>query len=179
MEGYIKVALQTYIKYINDQHLPRKDVIAGLMAAGMNPEFNAYDNLDRKCSIFRRALPEDSALHRFFRRVDFISQLDDFQNAPLVISDSVIDTESNLWYVVLQKNLYKIGLPVDMFEQYQRAIDGLVNRRNGIAHGNSHSGVSDREFSEWEAKITCMMTDITILIYNYANNHQYLRSTSA
>ena len=94
MEGYIKIALQTYIKYINLQTLPRKDVISGLMAASMNPEFNAYDNLDRKCDIFRRELPDDTALHRFFRRVDFLDQLDEFKNAPLIIEDSVINTES-------------------------------------------------------------------------------------
>ena len=178
MEGYIKIALQTYIKYINAQNLPRKDVISGLMAASMNPEFNAYDNLDRKCSIFRRELPEDNVLHRFFRRVDFLDQLEDFKNAPLVIDDSVINTESNLWYVVLRKNLYKIGLPVDMFEQYHSDIDALVNRRNSIAHGDSRSGVTSQEFSNWETKINRVMNDITILIYDYANRKQYLQSSA-
>lgn len=179
MEGYIKIALQTYIKYINEQNLPRKDVVSGLMAASMNPEFNAYDTLDRKCDIFRRELPEDTVLHRFFRRVDFIDRLEDFKNAPLVIEDSVINTESNLWYVVLQKNLYKIGLPVDMFEQYRRDIDALVNRRNSIAHGDSHSGVTSQEFSNWEIKINRVMEDVTILIYDYANRKRYLRTSPA
>lgn len=177
MEGYIKIALQTYIKYINEQNLPRKDVVSGLMAASMNPEFNAYDNLDRKCDVFRRELPEDTVLHRFFRRVDFLDQLEDFKNAPLFIEDSVINTESNLWYVVLQKNLYKIGLPVDMFEQYRRDIDALVNRRNSIAHGNSRSGVTSQEFLNWEIKINRVMADITILIYDYANHKQYLQTS--
>lgn len=175
MEGYIKIALQTYIKYINEQNLPRKDVVSGLMAASMHLEFNAYDNLDRKCDIFRRELPEDTILHRFFRRVDLLDQLEDFKNQPLVIDDSVIDTESNLWYIVLQKNLYKIGLPVDMFDQYRRDIDSLVNRRNSIAHGNSRSGVTSQEFSNWEEKIKRIMNDVTILIYDYANNKRYLQ----
>lgn len=179
LEGYIKIALQAYIKYINAQNLPRKDVITSLMAASMNPEFNAYDNLDRKCDIFRRKLPEDSILHRFFRRIDFLDQIEDFKNTPLVIEDTVINTESNLWYVVLQKNLYKIGLPIDMFEQYHRDIDALVNRRNSIAHGDSHSGVTSQEFSNWETKINLVMTDITILIYDYANRKQYLQASPA
>ncbi|MFR5135491.1 MAG: MAE_28990/MAE_18760 family HEPN-like nuclease [Acutalibacter sp.] len=179
MEGYIKIALQTYIKFINAQNLPRKDAISGLVAASMNPEFNAYDNLDRKCNIFRRELPEDSSLHRFFRRVDFLDQLENFKNAPLIIEDSVINTESNLWYVVLQKNLYKIGLPVDMFQQYHRDIDALVNRRNSIAHGNSRSGVTAQEFLKWESKISHVMTDITILIYDYANRKQFIQPAPA
>ena len=176
LEGYIKIALQTYIKYINAQNLPRKDVVGGLMAASMNQEFNAYDNLDKKCKVFRHRLPDDSTLHRFSRRIDFLNQLESFKNATLAIDDSVVDTESNLWYVVLQKNLYKIGLPVDMFEQYRYDIDALVNRRNSIAHGTSVSGVTQQEFSTWETKITCVMTDITILIYNFANHKQYLAS---
>lgn len=177
MEGYIKIALQTYIKYINMQGLSRKDVNFGLMAASLNSQFNAYDNLDRKCDIFRRELPNDSTLHRFYRRVDFLDRLNDFQNKPLSIEDSVINTESNLWYVVLQKNLYKIGLPVSMFEQYRSDIDALVNRRNGIAHGNSHSGVTAQEFEKWETKIDHVMTDVTVLIYSYANCKQYLQNS--
>lgn len=178
MEGYIKIALQTYIKFINRQQLFRKDANSGLMAASMNREFNAYDNLDRKCNIFRRTLPEDTSLHRFFRRVDFLIQMEDFQNTYLEVDDLVVDTESNLWYSVLQKNLYKIGLPTDMFQQYQIELDALVNRRNSIAHGDSRAGVSSREFEKWENKVNSMITDITMTIYDYANNQRYLRTSS-
>lgn len=176
MEGYIKIALQSYIRYLNEQRLSRKSVIPGVIAASMNAEFNAYDNLDRKSEIFHRQLPDDSALHRFFRRVDFLEQLEDFKEQTLIIEDSVINTESNLWYVVLQKNLYKIGLPVDLFKQYQTDIDAIVNRRNSIAHGNSRSGVTEREFSKWESSIMRVMNDITVIIYDYANHQQYLRA---
>lgn len=179
MEGYIKIALQTYIKYINAQNLPRKYVVSGLIAASMNQEFNAYDNLDKKCHIFHRELPKDTALHRFYRRVDLLDQLEDFKSAPLVIEDSVINTESNLWYIVLQKNFYKIGLPIDMFEEYRRDIDAFVNRRNSIAHGNSRAGVTLQEFSDWESKIKRVMEDMTILLYDYANRKQYLQTISS
>ena len=53
-EGYTKICLQTYIQYINSQNLDRRDVNFGLMVAGMNKEFLAYENLDRKCDIFRK-----------------------------------------------------------------------------------------------------------------------------
>ena len=35
--------------------------------------------------------------------------IEDFKEKELIIDDQIIDTESNLWYIVLQKNLYKIG----------------------------------------------------------------------
>lgn len=70
---------------------------------------------------------------------------------PLIIEDTAVDTESNLWYVVLQKNLYRLGLPTDMFEEYRSDIDNLVNRRNTIAHGSRTDGVADTEYVRWES----------------------------
>lgn len=174
MEGFIKICLQTYIQYINSQELNRGDVNTELMVAGLYKEFIAYENLDRKCEIFRKELPDDSRLHRLYRRVDFMEKVENFKAQKLNIDDQLIDTESNLWYIVLQKNLYKIGLSVDLFESYHRDIDSLVNRRNTIAHGNFRSGVSEEEFTNWETKVTSILSGITTLIYDYANKKRYL-----
>lgn len=176
LEGYIKIALQTYIQFINSKNLSRKEVSTGLMVASMHKEFIAYENLDRKCDIFRKELPEDGRLHRIFRRVDFIENLHDFEEKQLYIDDQIIDTESNLWYIVLQKNLYKLGLPVDLFSDYQRDIDALVNRRNSIAHGDFKAGVTSREFEIWEDKVGRVMSNVMRLLYDYAKNSRYLNS---
>lgn len=174
MEGYIKICLQTYIQYINSQELRRKDVKTGLIVASMHKEFIAYENLERKSEFFRKELPDDTRLHRLYRRVDFMEKVDDFKEQKLNIEDQIIDTESNLWYIVLQKNLYKVGLPIDLFDGYQSAIDALVNRRNSIAHGNFRSGVTTEEFSSWETKVSDILSGVTRLLYDYANNKKYL-----
>lgn len=174
MEGYIKICLQTYIQYINSQELSRKDVKTGLIVASMHKEFIAYENLERKSEFFRKELPDDKRLHRLYRRVDFMEKVDDFKEQKLNIEDQIIDTESNLWYIVLQKNLYKVGLPIDLFDGYQSAIDALVNRRNSIAHGNFRSGVTADEFSNWETKVSDVLSGVTRLLYDYANNKKYL-----
>ena len=178
MEGYIKIGLQTYIQYINFQGLNRRDVNTGLMVASMHKEFIAYENMERKSEFFRKALPDDTRLHRLYRRVDFMEKMENFKEQELVIDDQIIDTESNLWYIVLQKNLYKIGLPVDLFDDYRSDIDALVNRRNSIAHGNFKSGVTDIEFSNWERKVSEILEGITRLLYDYARNKRYLVSVS-
>lgn len=178
MEGYIKIGLQTYIQYINSQGLNRRDVNTGLMVASMHKEFIAYENMERKSEFFRKTLPDDTRLHRLYRRVDFMEKMENFKEQELVIDDQIIDTESNLWYIVLQKNLYKIGLPVDLFDDYRSDIDALVNRRNSIAHGNFKSGVTDIEFSNWERKVSEILEDITRLLYDYARNKRYLVSVS-
>lgn len=175
LEGYIKISLQTYIQYINSQQLSRKDVNTGLMVAGMYREFLAYENLDRKCEIFRRELPDDARLHRLFRRIDFMEKVDDFKEQKLNIDDQIINTESNLRYIVLQKNLYKIGLPIDLFKDYQSDIDALVNRRNSIAHGDFKAGVTAQEFSNWETKVFSILSGVTRLLYDYANNKRFLQ----
>ena len=174
MEGYIKICLQTYIQYINSQELSRKDVKTGLIVASMHKEFIAYENLERKREFFRKELPDDTRLHRLYRRVDFMEKVDDFKEQKLNIEDQIIDTESNLWYIVLQKNLYTVGLPIDLFDGYQSAIDALVNRRNSIAHGNFRSGVTAEEFSNWETKVSDVLSGVTRLLYDYANNKKYL-----
>lgn len=174
MEGYIKICLQTYIQYINSQKLRRKDVTSGMMVASMHKEFVEYENIDRKSDFFRRDLPDDTRLHRIYRRVDFMEKLENFKEQELKIDDCIIDTESNLWYIVLQKNLYKIGLPVNLFDDYQNDIDALVNRRNSIAHGNFRAGVTDFEFSNWEDKVSKVLAGITRVIYDYAKNRKYL-----
>lgn len=178
MEGYIKIGLQIYIQYINSQGLNRRDVNTGLMVASMHKEFIAYENMERKSEFFRKALPDDTRLHRLYRRVDFMEKMENFKEQELVIDDQIIDTESNLWYIVLQKNLYKIGLPVDLFDDYRSDIDALVNRRNSIAHGNFKSGVTDIEFSNWERKVSEILEGITRLLYDYARNKRYLVSVS-
>lgn len=173
LEGYIKLSLQTYIQFINSLSLTRNMVTVGLKAAAMSREFNAYDNLDRKSNIFKRELPEDSSLHRFYRRVDFVSQYDEFSGKELEIDDSIVNTESNIWYIVLQKNLYKLGLPIDLFEEYESDINALVNRRNSIAHGNFRSGISQEEFHNWEISTYDVLSGITRLLYDYAWNEKY------
>ena len=98
----------------------------------------------------------------------------DFKGKGLNIDDQIIDTESNLWYIVLQKNLYKIGLPINLFDDFQSDIDALVNRRNSIAHGNFRSGVTAQEFANWEIKVSGILSGVIRLLYDYVNNERYL-----
>lgn len=174
-EGFIKICLLSYIQYINSLQMKREVFNEKLVVSSMNREFNAYDNNDEKCKVFKKKLPEDKRLHRFYRRVNFIEELNDFKQSELFISDETIDTESNLWYIVLQKNLYKAGLPVDLFEDISGDIDGLVNRRNSIAHGTERAGVKENEYTKWEAKTYRIMEDIIKCIYHNVCHEKYLK----
>ena len=62
----------------------------------------------------------------------------------------------------------------DLFDDFQKDIDALVHRRNSIAHGNFRSGVTAQEFSNWEVKVSDILSGVTRLLYDYANNEKYL-----
>lgn len=88
-EGFVKICLLTYIQYVNSLHLKRERFNDKLIVSSMNREFNAYDNNDEKCNIFKKRLPEDKRLHRFYRRVSLMEELDDFKQSDLLIPDEL------------------------------------------------------------------------------------------
>ncbi len=177
LEGFIKMSLLSYIQFLNSLGLKRKEFNQNLVASSMEMEFKAYESKDIKCNIFKKKLPEDRKLHRFYRRVHFLESLEQFEKGDFEIKDDVIDTESNLWYIVLQKNLYKVGLPVDLFAEYEKDIDALVNRRNSLSHGSSKAGIKAEEYNDWEKKTLFIMEEIIRQIYVYAKNGTYLRES--
>lgn len=176
LEGFIKSALLYYVQYLNSLRKRRDEFDFNLIATSMNAEFKAYDNKNIKSTLFNnKKVPSDSEIHNLYRRVNLLESSSNLLSQTLYIDDSAIDTESNLWYVVLQKNLYRVGLPTEMFADYKKDIDGLVNRRNTIAHGKQTHGIDESEYQKWEDSTKNIMECIVKKIYFYANNERYLR----
>lgn len=179
LEGFIKSALINYARYLNGLGKKREEFDFALIATSMNKEFKAYENKNSKSPLFNnKKVPSDASIHGLYRRVNLLESSSILLSQPLIIEDTAVDTESNLWYIVLQKNLYRLGLPMDMFEEYKSDIDNLVNRRNTIAHGSRTDGVTEREYKKWEDSIKNVMENIVRKIYFYANNEKYLRSVN-
>lgn len=179
LEGFIKSALINYAQYLNGLNKKREEFDFTLIATSMNKEFKAYENKNSKSSLFNnKRVPTDDAIHSLYKRVNLLESSSNLLSQPLIIDDNAIDTESNLWYIVLQKNLYRLGLPTDMFKEYQSDIDNLVNRRNTIAHGSRTDGVTEAEYKKWEDSIKNVMENIVRKIYFYANNEKYLRAVN-
>lgn len=175
LEGFIKFALINYAQYLNGLGKKREEFDFTLIATSMNKEFKAYDKNSKSPLFNNKKVPADDSIHGLYRRVNLLESSSNLLNQPLIIDDGAIDTESNLWYIVLQKNLYRLGLPADMFQEYKSDIDALVNRRNAIAHGSRSDGVKEKEYKKWEDSIKHVMENIVRKIYLYANNEMYLR----
>lgn len=163
----MRISIESELTWRKEEIIFFKNQLANIKG---EEEQNKY----RKSLVLIGSLPNDTRLHRLYRRVDLVEKMEDFKTKKLHIEDEVIDTESNLWYIVLQKNLYKVGLPIDVFESHKRTIDRLVNRRNGIAHGNERSGVSYGEYEKMEEEVVQVMEDINRLLYDYAEHEKYL-----
>lgn len=173
-EGFVKISLQTYAQFITKQNLSRKHCNENLISTSMFAEFEAYDNFAKKSTIFKRKLPDDSRIHKLCRRTEFVANIPNYLELPLLIKDNCIDTQSNLHYIVLIKNLYQLGLPLDLFEKFELDINKLVHKRNSIAHGNEKSGVKEEEYQIYEKAIYYIMSSIIRVLYDYASNKQFL-----
>ncbi|AJD28521.1 hypothetical protein G8E05_14215 [Clostridium botulinum] len=177
-EGFCKTCLLIYVKAINDLNLTRNEVNDCLVASSMEGIFNGYDNLDRKCKVFKRELPDDTDFHRFYRRTDLVLQFNEFLNEKLVIADNVINTESNLWYHVLKKNLFKLGIDYTVFDQYKSSINILVNKRNSIAHGSEKFGVPENDYKKIQDDIIKAMDNIIKILMKNLQDESFKKISS-
>lgn len=175
-EGFCKFAFTYYIEQVNQQHYKRIQLNNSLVTASMNNEFNAYDDIDRKCKLFKNPLPDDSELHRYSRRKDFLNALNDFLNEIAVIPDKIIDTESNLKPIVLRKILFRLGFDISIAKKYDNSINMLLEYRNSIAHGDGkfRDGVSEKQYSRVKIATTKLMSDIKDLVAHSLRDEQYL-----
>jgi hypothetical protein len=94
------------------------------------------------------------------------------------IPDEVIDTESNLWPVVLKKNLFRLGLDHDRLKHHDGTIANLVNRRNGIGHGTERAGVTEGAFTNLQRSVYEVMDEVIAMIIEALSNRTYLNTAN-
>ncbi|SFA45932.1 hypothetical protein SAMN05192569_101072 [Parageobacillus thermantarcticus] len=180
-EGFCRTAFLIYVDAINKAKVLRKAANDYIVACSFAEEFQAYEDASRKPEIYRKIfgnkLPDDTKLHSYARQVDFISNMHSFLDKPVTIPDTVVDTESNLWPVVLKKILFRLGLPYDAFKEYEGQITMLLNRRNGIAHGRDKEGFDENTYSEIEKATFEVMKAVIEVIMSALKEKRYLKES--
>jgi hypothetical protein len=152
-----------------------EDATYAIVAGAWSKVFTAMELGDQKSNIFRNTLPDDTQLHRFARRREFVERFVDFVGQIAQISEDTIDMESNLRPVVLQKNLYLLGLDHNAFSRHDGTISHLINRRNNIAHGADRNGLREDDYKRLEASVFKIMDDLMDLIMDALQQEQYRR----
>lgn len=174
-EGFTKTALSIYADAINAEQVAAVDAHEAIAALTLSDALRAMCNPDQKTDLFRRTLPHDGELHRFARHREFVERWRDFSRMVVSIPiDDVVDTESNLRPVVLRKCLYRLGLDASIVEQYEGAINELLNRRNAVAHGSSKDGVQELVYRTLHRRVTELMEALILAIVSAIENRAYL-----
>lgn len=160
-EGFCKFGFNLYVAAINEEGIECRDANYAIAAASMSDVFADLREGTKKAKEFKNDSPDDTKLHRFARDREFVERALEIMERKIDIPDKFIDMESNLKPVVLRKNMYRLGLPHDQFATIEPKIDMLLNLRNGIAHGTTKQGISEKLYEELRKSAFHIMSEIT------------------
>ena len=163
-EGFFRFAFRLYKEAVNQENLKCDEVTAYVAVSSLTDIFMALDNPQKKNDIFRRSLPDDTVLHRFCRRVDFMESLNDISKKTVNIPDKVVDTQSNLNPVLIRKILFQLGFQYNKFDKYESNINKLLIFRNDIAHGSLKAGIKENLYNNIKKDIVYVMNEIILMI---------------
>ncbi len=179
-EGVSKALLTMYVNRLNKLELRVEQVIPHIGAAALAHVFHALRDTHKKCAEFARALPEDSALHRFARDRDFIEVASIVaQRLVHIDAEEIVDTESNLKPVVLKKILFRLGLNPSIAQPWEGIIHCLLNRRNDVAHGTAKAGLEEKEYANLEQAVSLVIDEIVKAISDAIASKAYLAHHSS
>ena len=91
------------------------------------------------------------------------------------ISDSIIDTKSNLNSLQLKRNLYQLGLDYPVVNRQQGDTDRLLGVRNAITHGDSLEKANWPEVKEYTTAAFEIMRFIQDEVYKALREEKYRR----
>lgn len=174
-EGFCVFALRHFVRAVNSSGISCRDAQPAIGAATLSVEFAALRDPSSKCDEFRRTLPDDSKLHCLSREREFLERLHSFTGKLVAIPDEVVDSESNLKPIVLRKNLYRLGLPHDLFASIEGNVHDLLKIRNKIAHGELRSGVDDVTFERLRRSAYTIMTTVKREVMGALRREDYKR----
>jgi hypothetical protein len=173
-ECVTKAIFAMYVNRLNALSLRVAEVVPALGAASLANVFRALRDPNTKCKEFARALPDDSALHRFARDRDFVEGAWTFASRALQIDgDSVVDTESNLKPVVLRKILFRLGMEPSTMQPWEGSIQQLLQRRNDVAHGTAKDGLSEDDYTKLEQATGLVVDEIVRAVSTAIIEQQY------
>ncbi|AFM04894.1 hypothetical protein Fleli_2529 [Bernardetia litoralis DSM 6794] len=158
-EGFVKKSALLYLKAVASEELSYKEL--ALSFSGAFLKINQLGNKRNKKTKFY---------------ADLVYKLENETfNISITNSDFIIDTESNLKYIILEDILFIINIPTIEYETKRTMIDDkLLKYRNKIAHGERDS-VSFEEYKELKNGILELIEILKTDILNNLILKKYLR----
>lgn len=175
IEGFVRFSFSLYVDQVNSKGLTCKDVSPAIAAAAFARELKALKDVNSKSPFFINSLPDDKHLHVFAREVDFISNIGDFYDHPVVIAEGYVNTESNVGREVLEKMLFQVGLEYSDLKEAYSPLNRLLNVRNDIAHGKRKQGINDEDYSVFLNCCRNVMNTIARRLTHSFGTEKYLK----
>lgn len=158
-EGWIRAIARLYIEYVNQKKLTFNEMSPDLLGGALKTRISEISESSKARS------------HREFARFICGEEL----NQVARLSDSLVQTGSNLSSEVLSDIMVRLGLPEGVFELEKAFIDArVVHRRNVVAHGEFLS-VDRSEFLSDLEKTRDMLSLFADLVSNAACTEAYRR----
>jgi hypothetical protein len=176
LEGFCVFALRHYVEAVNQAGVPCGDATPAILAGAWEQLFNAVFHGDQKCDLFSRRFPNDEGLHSHWRRRHFVEEIRGFEAGAVRLDEDVIDAGSNLKPLVLQRNLFILGLDHSFVGPHASTLSRLLGRRNSIAHGTERRGVPELEYEEYERIARTICRDLTDLLETSHRNRVYRKT---
>lgn len=178
-EGYTKFAFKVYVDALNANSIKCKDALPCLVASTMDDVISSLSNQSKKSDFFRNTAPDDTKLHTLSRQSEFIERLTEVGESTISIPHSVVNTESNLKPVVLQKILFRLGFNIDALHGIEGKITRLLISRNDIVHGEDRDGLDDSEYTSIRDMVFDMMQKIQMFISQALIHRKYLKPAAS
>lgn len=156
-EGFVKNAAELFLKYVESRKHKIQQVTFNLAALALRKQLDTITETN-KYTLRTAALQE------------ILSQLS--ANVKLTYNTSV-SAKSNLNNEVFTEIAHVIGLNVASYTSVSSDIDGLVNYRNKIAHGE-YLWMNVAEYKEYSENILQIMSIIKTDIENSCVTKSYL-----
>lgn len=160
LEGFCVFALRHYVEAINDASIVCGDASPAVLAGAWEELFQAVLHGDKKCEVFGQRLPDDRGLHSHWRRRHFVEEIRTLEAGRVKLSEKVINAESNLKPVVLQRNMFVLGLDHTFVTAHEGTLNRFLGKRNRIAHGEERRGIAEREYQEYETLVQRICRDL-------------------
>ncbi|MFT6960637.1 MAG: hypothetical protein ACJAWV_000337 [Flammeovirgaceae bacterium] len=194
-EGFFKEALNDfYVDLINAEEIPFHRASIHIQTCSSLQVFKDLQNITNKSGIFKKVLPEDSQLHYFHRRIEFVEKFsslfligsnEQIINIPTSTQEisqqkkqktqSLVDTGSNLKVSVFRKILFQLDFDYDSFKSREHNIKDLVDARNEIAHGTFSRGIDSGKYQRLRENVFEILDAIVEMIVEALENKEYLK----
>ena len=174
-EGFAKIAFTVYCRHINEAKVRCREVQPELATTALKDVFLAVRTADNAENFLPKKLKKLGDLRFLAVERTLVKRAFTLGHRVVQIPDKYVDTESNLQPVVLRKNLYRLGLPYDMFDTHEPTVGELLGRRNGITHGADVSGVGITVYDGMKVAVYSVMDDLRLKITEAISARAYVQ----